>query len=337
MKGPAASLEGVVKRFGAHTALELQGLEFSPATVHVLVGPNGAGKTTLLRILSGFDSPDAGDVSVLGSDIARLGAGERLALRRRMSFAAQKPYLFRTTVSRNVEYPLAARGVPKPERRSRTLAALERLGASHLALRRARTLSAGEAKRVAIARAMVSGPELLLLDEPLANVDPEGAPLVERVILDLASAGATVIVATHILDQAYRLSANVVRLEAGRLAPPAVENLLDGDIVEEESGPVLALAGGPSIDVVTGRRGPARATIAPADIVLSKESLDSSARNSLRGRVTALRERGGVVMVTADAGVALTASVTPASCSRLGLTVGSEVVLTFKATAVRIF
>jgi molybdopterin-binding protein len=177
----------------------------------------------------------------------------------------------------------------------------------------------------------------LLLDEPLANVDAEGAPVVEKVILDLASAGATVIVATHMLEQAYHLSANVVRLEAGRVAPPAVENLLEGELVEAESGAPRVLEGGPTIDVATEKRGRARASVDPGDIVLSGRELDSSARNSLRGRVTALRERGGVVMVTADAGTAITASVTPASCRRLGLTVGSEVVLTFKATAVRVF
>jgi len=337
VSGPAARLEGVLKRFGERAALDVDSLEFEAGRTHVLVGPNGAGKTTLLRILCGLDAPDAGEVNVLGSSLARSRGAEGLALRRRIGFAAQKPYLFRMTVRGNVEYPLAARGVPPLERRSRGEGALERLGVAHLAERRSRALSAGETERVAIARAIVSGPELLLLDEPLANVDPEGAPVVEKVILDLASAGATVIVATHVLDQAYHLSANVVRLEAGRMAPPAVENLLEGELVAAEAGAVLVLEGGSRIDVVTGKRGRARASIDPGDIVLSGRELDSSARNSLRGRVTALREQGGVVMVTADAGTPITASVTPESCTRLGLTVGSEVVLTFKATAVRVF
>ncbi|MHC4200198.1 MAG: ATP-binding cassette domain-containing protein, partial [Planctomycetota bacterium] len=99
MSGPAARLEGVVRRFGEHTALDVDALEFEAGRTHVLVGPNGAGKTTLLRMLCGLDAPDAGEVAgevnVLGSSLARARGAELLALRRRIGFAAQKPYLFR--------------------------------------------------------------------------------------------------------------------------------------------------------------------------------------------------------------------------------------------------
>ncbi len=155
--------------------------------------------------------------------------------------------------------------------------------------------------------------------------------------MELAASGVTVVAATHVLEQAYRLSADVVRLEGGRLAPPAVENLLEGEVVEGEGGPELVLAGGTRVSVVSDRRGRVRAAIAPGDIVLSPERFDSSARNALAARVTALREHGGVVLVSADAGPSLTASVTHESCAHLGLTVGSRVVLTFKATAVEVF
>ncbi|MHC5054673.1 MAG: ABC transporter ATP-binding protein [Planctomycetota bacterium] len=337
MSDAAIKIEGLVRRRGAGWSLEVEALEFPRGGIHVLVGPNGAGKTTLLRILAFLDPPDGGTMEVLGSDARRLDARAGGALRRRIAFATQRPYLFDSTVLGNVEYPLAARGAPRSERGTRARAAMERLGIAPLAERRARTLSAGEAGRVALARAIVPGPEILLLDEPLANLDPEAAPLVERLLMELAASGVTVVAATHVLEQAYRLSADVVRLEAGRLAPPAVENLLEGEVVDSGAGAEFVLAGGVRVSVVTNRRGRVRAAIAPGDIVLSPGRLDSSARNSLEGRVSVLRERGGAVLVTADAGAPLTASVTHESCARLGLTVGSRVVMTFKATAVEVF
>ncbi len=337
MNVTAAKLDGVVKRFGGRAALDGVTLDLAAGEVHVLVGPNGAGKTTLLRLLCGLDAPDAGRLLVLGLDLRELSARAGLAHRRRIGFAAQRPYLFDATALANVEYPLRVRGVAGPERRRRASECLAKLGAEHLADRRARGLSAGESRRVALARATVAEPELLLLDEPLATLDPEAVPAVEALIAALATGGATVIAATHALDQAHRLSARVVRLEAGRLAPPAVENILEGEVVDSDTGAELVLAGGARVSVVTDRRGRVRACVAPGDIVLSPERFESSARNALEGRVTMLRERGGVVFVTIDASPRLTSSVTPESCRRLGLTVGSRVVFTFKATAVEVF
>lgn len=337
MSGPAVAVQDLAKSYAGAAVLSIGRLEFEAARVHVVVGPNGAGKTTLLRIVNGIEPPDSGTVCLFGQDLWSSSGSGRLALRRRMACCAQRPYLFRTTVRRNVEYALRVRGMSRPERESRARAAMERLGVGRLAERPARTLSAGEAKRVSMARALVSEPELLLLDEPFASVDREGVPLVEEMLRELLAGGVTVVVATHVLEQAYRLSASVVRLEAGRVAPPAVENLLEGELVRGDSGTCLRLGGGLPIAVATDRLGRARASIAPRDIVVSAEKLDSSARNSLRGRVTALRGRGDLVFVTADTGVELTSCVTPESCRRLNLTVGSQVIFTFKATAVRIF
>jgi len=313
----AVRIDGLVKRRGPEWALDVGELEFPRGGIHVLVGANGSGKTTLLRVLAMLDAADGGTVEVLGADVSRLDASARGELRRRIAFATQMPYLFDSTAVANVEYPLAARGVAKEERGEGARAAMERLGVAHLAERSARTLSAGEAARVAL--------------------DPEAVPVVEGLLVEFAASGVTVVAATHVLEQAYRLSADVVRLEAGRVAPAALENLVEGWIASGESGPELVLPGGMRVSVVTDKRGRVRAAVAPGDIVISPERLESSARNALEGRVTALRERGGAVLVTADAGVELTASVTHESCARFGLTVGSRVVMTFKATAVEVF
>ncbi len=215
---PAVSVSNLVKSYGNTTVLSLRRLTLDSGGVHVIAGPNGAGKTTLLRLIMGIERPDAGELHVLSSDW-RQRRTEVLALRRRIGFAAQKPYLFRTTVRRNVEYPAHARGMNRVESAQLARAAMERLGVAHLADRRAGTLSSGEAKRVSIARAVAVEPELLLLDEPLANVDIENTRAVESLIEELAKNGTTVLVATHIPGLAHRLSASIVHMENGKLLP----------------------------------------------------------------------------------------------------------------------
>lgn len=336
---PAVSARNIAKSYGGVPVLSLNEVTFMSERVHVIVGPNGAGKTTLLRLIAGIERPDRGELRILGRDPWEQSRRQALALRRRVGFAAQKPYLFRTSVRRNVEYPLRVRGVSGPKLEELAQTSMKRLGVAHLAERNARTLSAGEAQRISITRATVTEPELLLLDEPLANIDPEGAPVIEELCRELESQGVTVIVATHVLEQAFRLSARVVRLEAGRMMPPAVENLLEGELIdaEDKAQAVLVLEGGLRLDVATERRGRARATIEPRDIVVSAESFRSSARNSLAGRVTKLEDRRGLVYVTADVGVPMVSIVTHQSFQEMGITVGSGVVFTFKATAVRVF
>ena len=99
---PAISARGLLRTYGKTTVLDLETLDIPAGRIHVLVGPNGAGKTTALRIIAGLEPADGGELSVLGSSWNR-GAGRVLALRRRIGFATQKPYLFSTTVRRNVE------------------------------------------------------------------------------------------------------------------------------------------------------------------------------------------------------------------------------------------
>jgi len=154
-------LRGVRARFSGGPALALPDLEVRAGERVAVVGPNGSGKTTLLRLLASLE-PAAGDV-------------ERDVPPEDVAFVPQKPYLFRMTAAANVALPLASRGVATPERRRRAEAALERLGAAHLAAKRPATLSAGEAQRVALARALATRPRAILLDEPLAALDDPGA------------------------------------------------------------------------------------------------------------------------------------------------------------------
>ncbi len=335
---PALHASCLVKDYGKARVLELEQLSVELGHVRVLVGPNGAGKTTALRLIAGLEPATSGQLMVLGRAWGESSAGD-LALRRRIGFVTQRPYLFKSTARRNVEYPLRSRGIGRSEASDRAARAMKQLGLLHLAERRARSLSAGESQRMALARAVVARPELLLLDEPLANIDPENTAIVEQLLRDLASGGVTILVATHVVNLAYHLSAEVVRLERGHRVAPAVENLLGGNVVDgpEGSEPFLQVESGQRITVATDRRGPVRAVIEPRDIVVSTESFHSSARNSLPGRVVGIEDRGAAVRITADVGVKLVATVTHESVSELGLTIGSQVHYTFKATSLKVF
>jgi len=176
-----------------------------------LMGPNGAGKSVLLRVLHGLWTPDAGAVRWGGRPPSP-------RLRRRQAMVFQRPVMLRRSVAANVAYPLRVHGVSRRERRERVAAELERAGLTDLARRPAPALSGGERQRLAIARALATHPEVLLLDEPTANLDPAAAHGVERLISAARANGVTVVLTTHDTGQARRLGEAVVFLHRGRVA-----------------------------------------------------------------------------------------------------------------------
>lgn len=333
----AVVLSGLAVFHHSRKTLDLPELDFSFGQIHILVGGNGAGKTTLLRCIAGLGKPGKGTVTVLGQDLYGLPSATRQKVMRRMTFCFQKPYLFGTSVRRNLEYGLRLRNSDKTFVDERVAWALDALGLSHLADRAAQTLSAGETQRVSLARALVLRPELVLLDEPTANVDAANVERVEEAVLELHRRGATVIVATHQTELAYRLSANIVRLDQGRAAPNVVENIFAGEAIELEGATYLMTGGGIRFRVSTDRRGAVRTAIQPAHIIVSTTPPVSSARNCLPGKITSLTKMGNRVAVTVDTGLPLTAYVTTEAFDDLGITLGTKVYLTFKASSVVVY
>ena len=336
-RAPAVVIRDLQVTRSGRLVLALPSLTVPRGGVHVVVGGNGVGKSTLLRLIAGLQPPTRGEIQVLGARPESLRGEAALAHRRRLTMCAQQPWLFDRSVAANVGYGLVARGVPRPERERRVTRALEALELTHLASRSARALSGGEAQRVSLARALTIAPELVLLDEPLASVDGTQALAAERAIRALDQAGVTVIMATHDPERAYRLSGDVIRLEGGRLAPPLLENVIEGHVTEDADGVGLRVGEGLRLAVVTGVRGPARAAIDPGAIVVSAEPFSSSARNHISGEVTALEERAGRIVVTVDVGTPLVIHLTRASFEELSITLGSEIHASFKATAVHLF
>jgi len=213
-------LRGVSKRYGEGSqevvALDAVDLDVGEGEHLALVGRSGSGKSTLLHLAGGLDAPDTGQVRLDGRDLATLSTAERATLRRReVGFVFQFFHLIPTlTVTENVELPLLLDG-----RRDRAAATglLERLGIAHRAGHLPSQLSGGEMQRTAIARALVTGPKLLLADEPTGNLDSATGEVILEVLAEAVRAtGATLVVVTHDLAAARR-SPRVLRLTDGRL------------------------------------------------------------------------------------------------------------------------
>jgi len=208
-------LHDVTRVYGKREALAGVSCRFLPGRVNVLLGPNGCGKTTLLRLAAFLEAPDVGKVVFSDGD---LPVAPGVALMRRMTLVSQTPVLFNTTVFRNMEYGLQLRGGKEREIKSRVFDALELVGMGNFAGARAASLSGGEAQRVAIARAYALRPELLLLDEPSSNLDPEGGSVFEDVLRKLnEEQGTTVVIVTHNLFQARRLAHAAFFMYGGKM------------------------------------------------------------------------------------------------------------------------
>ena len=182
--------------------------------ITVILGPNGAGKTVLLRLVAGLVTPSRGCIDWGGSSLP----GGRLAM------VFQQPMVLRLSLFANVACALQPLGLPAAESRQRVMTVLERVGLAGRAADSARLLSGGERQRLALARAWVMQPRLLMLDEPTASLDPGATEAVERIIREIRTEGAKILMTTHNLGQATRLADDIVFLAEGRVQEHAAAN-----------------------------------------------------------------------------------------------------------------
>jgi tungstate transport system ATP-binding protein len=208
MSEPLYTLTDVQHTYGTRTVLRIPSLTIHQGEIFTLVGPSGAGKSTLLRLLALLEPPTRGQVNLClnGRQVAYSTAST--ADRRQVAMVFQRPALLSRSVRANVAYGLRVRG--QHNGRERVDAVLERVSLSHLAKARPRTLSGGEAQRVAVARALILEPRVLLLDEPTANLDPHNVRLIENLVREQHDQyGATIVLVTHNIFQARRLATRV--------------------------------------------------------------------------------------------------------------------------------
>lgn len=202
---------------GSKGALRELSLAVAPGELLFLTGPSGAGKSTLLKLVAGIEKPSRGQVVVAGQDISRLHRSALPYLRRKLGLImAQQSLLPDRDVLRNVMLPLLVTGASAAEASKRAAAALERVGLAHKATQAPATLSGGEQQRAMIARAIVHRPQIILADEPTANLDREAATRVMALLRAFHQAGVTCLVATH--DESSLLASDrVLALREGQL------------------------------------------------------------------------------------------------------------------------
>jgi ABC-2 type transport system ATP-binding protein len=210
----AVALTSVSKRFGEVLAVRELSMVVPAGTVTVMLGPNGAGKTTTVRLVTGALGPDAGSIRVFGLDPATDGTAVRL----RCGVVPPKPSLYiRLTGHDNLRYAAEICGLGwDAASRARAHAAAEQFGIDHALGQKVVGYSTGMRTRLALARAVLHDPDLLLLDEPTAGLDPESARAVLTLITDLAARGKTVVVCTHLLHEAEGIADQVVLVDHGR-------------------------------------------------------------------------------------------------------------------------
>ncbi|GAB4278285.1 MAG: ABC transporter ATP-binding protein [Deferrisomatales bacterium] len=322
--------EGLRVVRGGREVVRVERLAVPAGGLLALVGPNGSGKTSLLEVLAFLRPRAGGRLWFFGQEV-----GPAAPAAREVGYLPQSPYLFDRPVAANVAWALRTQGLRGAALADRVAEALEQVGLTPLADRRATRLSGGEAQRLALARVLALEPRVLLLDEPLNHLDAASRDRIEEVVARWRrDRGTTVVLATHDVAQARRLGAEVWRVEGGQARPGGPDNVFRG---RPEGAGSDVFAAGPLRLVVEPLPAETRVVeVDPREIVLSREEVPTSCRNRMRGTVVRAEAANGEVWVTVDCGAPLVAVVTQASWRRLGLTVGEEAVASFKATAVRV-
>lgn len=346
----------LAKAFDGRAVLADVSLSVDRPGIYALVGPNGSGKTTLMRLLALLERADSGVIEFgVGLNAPGLDSEDAKALRKRMVLVHNPAVMLSGSVQYNAGYGLMVRGTPSAEARPLISGLLEKLSLAGFERREARTLSAGEAQRLALARALAADPETVFLDEPTANLDPLSARLIERTVAEMGRNGRTVVLASHNLWQVERLAEWIWFLNNGRieLSGPADQVLHRGDqsfwsrflgrdnvysgLVTRRVGKSRFETGRIAFEVVSEIEGRAAASLGPSEVILSKEPLHSSARNVLKGTVSGVVSEGGLYKVTLDVGIPLVSVITKASWDELGLREGGKAYAVFKASAVRVW
>jgi iron(III) transport system ATP-binding protein len=303
-------IEQVSFGYGATRVLEDVSLSIRKGEFFAFLGPSGSGKTTLLRLIAGFGTPDSGRIRIGGRDATREPPWARNVGLVFQSYALW-PHM---TVAQNVAFGLERRRVPRAERERRVRAALDLVGLAHLMERRPAQLSGGQQQRVAIARTLAIEPEVLLLDEPLSNLDAGLRAGVRAELVELQRRlGLTTILVTHDQEEANAAADRIAVLNEGRvLQVGAPAELYDhpatrfvagflgtANLIEGEVGADGFRAGGLTLPV--GAAAPGRATLAlrPQAITLLREG------GAVPARVVRSEFLGGLVRYTLEAGQGL--------------------------------
>lgn len=319
----------------------------------IVLGPTGAGKTVLLESIAGLYPIKSGSIWLKGKDVTRV-----VPEKRGVSIVYQDHALFpHLSVKDNIAFGLRLHKWTSQEIAKILSEVAGLLGISHLLSRKPDTLSGGERQKVALARALSIQPQVLLLDEPLSALDPESREGVQHELRQIhGQLKVTTIHVTHDFEEAIALGKRIAVLGEGyvkQIGTPEeifrqpnsefvarfsmTRNIFAGEAIDTDGGNTVFRTEDTELAVATELRGRLHASIRPEDILISPESLHSSARNSFAGTITHIADKGSTLYITVNLPPDFICLVTRRSFEEMGLGEGQKVYITFKASAVHIF
>jgi ABC-2 type transport system ATP-binding protein len=241
MATPALKVDGIVKRFGNHVAVDGVSFEVPRGVVYGVLGPNGAGKSTTLRMINDIIAPDEGRIAILD------GLAPGLAAARKIGYLPEERGMYpKMRVRDAIAFMAELRGLTPADAKARAIAWLDRLGLGAWADNKLQDLSKGMQQKVQFATALIHEPELVILDEPWSGLDPINAEVLREVVEQVIASGRTVVFSTHQMEQAEKLCDHVCIIARGRLVLAGV--LADIKRAAANDGRVaLVLAGGDAV------------------------------------------------------------------------------------------
>lgn len=328
-------------------------LNINEGEYFVILGPTGAGKTVLLESIAGLYPTQGGEISLRGKDVTKVAPEER-----KVSIVYQDHVLFpHLSVRENILFGLKMHKEKPLKMKSRLEWVVKLLEIDHLLHRKPDTLSGGERQKIALARAIITEPELLLVDEPLSALDPETREGVQQELRKLHKELAiTILHVTHDFEEAIALGDRIAVIGEGLLkqigTPEEIfrhpnsefvarfamtRNIFRGQATRKADGDFVFNIDGTEFIVATGTEGNCYASIRPEDILISKEPVRSSARNCLPGTITRIIDKGSIIYITVSIPPDLSCLVTRHSFEEMELAEGNKVFLTFKASSIHLF
>jgi molybdopterin-binding protein len=333
--------------------LEDISLDIEEGEYFIILGPTGAGKTVLLESIAGLYPIKSGEIWLRGKEVTSVEPEKR-----RISIVYQDHVLFpHLSVKDNLIFGLRMHKAKADTEKDRLNWVAELLGIGSLLHRRPDTLSGGEKQKVALGRAIITQPELLLVDEPLSSLDPETRESVQQELRKLHRAlGITILHVTHDFEEAIALGNRIAVIGEGHLmqvgTPEEVfrhpnsefvarfamtRNIFVGKAERKPSGDTIFKVDGTEFIIATDVDGTHHASIRPEDILISSEPIRSSARNCFPGTITNVVDKGSTLYVTVSIPPGLSCLVTRHSFQEMELREGKRVYITFKASSIHLF
>lgn len=310
-------------------ALAIPELSIQAAKVTALIGPNGCGKSTLLNLLAFLQPIQQGQMAFFSASMTKNRTASAI---RRVSFLPHKPYMLRGTVADNLKLVLKFHNI-KDSHSERLQSALTKLNIAHLSQKQANKLSGGEQQKVALARAIITHPEVLILDEPFSYLDHKSEQELEKFIrLHIKDGDKTLIFSTHNRLQGLAIADNIISLVKGELVKSPLINLFHG-ICENQ----VFDTGKIQVILTDDARDPQHISIDPTEIVLSREPFISSMRNQFKGKVTAIAEEMGGIRVTVHSGELFQILMSYQEFKKLDIGLAEQMWINFNSKSILVF